>query len=551
MEEKETKSEKKRKTVKAVFEVIFFAGMTALGLYYILKDDPKEIFTNLSQASFFPLSIAILLVLFTIFMDGAALTILAKYYHPKYKLSQGIINVTIGGFLGCYNHSASTLIQAYTFEKQDIKVHQGASILTMNFLMYQITLCLYSTIILFLGYPLLKDIQLGILGGMKIFYLCLIGVGYQLFFLLGIFLLGFSKHLHRFVINSGIDFLAKLHILRHPEETRKRVTLKLVTYRIELERLFKNKRLVIETLSLNLLKRLVNSIIPYVIFWSLDVNLSKFSFLACFSGSGYAYIISSFITVGAPEIVFQTIFSSLLEGATNALSASAVASAGNLIWRFLTFYLIFFLGAIAFLLYRGGHSSTGMQLQNTATIYDLEVVSLENNQNEATIQFLREVDDRKDKQKQGKLLSQKELEASLKRIQHDLLNRPQKEKNVVASDQELAKILEEQKKELAKALEEAKDLEKRNVPDQEIKLAAQTELEVSQKKRDNKAKKKQIRKEKRQKKKTKKLEKQLQKLQPKGSIVSYDTQKGIEIKNENTHQIRTYTTSDPDEDKTL
>ena len=49
----------KAKHLKLVFQILFFAALTVLAFYYILKEDPKKVFQTLSQARALPLSLAV------------------------------------------------------------------------------------------------------------------------------------------------------------------------------------------------------------------------------------------------------------------------------------------------------------------------------------------------------------------------------------------------------------------------------------------------------------------------------------------------------------
>ncbi len=188
-----TVSKKTKSTLKNALNIILFVLLTFLALIYVLKDDPKTTFSLLSQANFFPLLIAIFIVISANLLEGISITVLAKIYNPDYHYYQGLINAQIGAFVGCINKTSANFIQAYTFTKQDIKGENAASILTMNFLMYQLTLTLYSLVMVFVGYPFVKDVPLDLLGGMKIFPLSLIGFIIDAVCLALIFLLAWWK----------------------------------------------------------------------------------------------------------------------------------------------------------------------------------------------------------------------------------------------------------------------------------------------------------------------------------------------------------------------
>ena len=168
---------------RITLNLIIFLIVTVLALFYILKDDPKAAFDTLATVDFFPFLIAILVVIVMTLLDGLGITLLTKHYKNDYKFSQGVMNSIIGNFIGCFYKTGASFIQAYTFTKQGIKGTNVASILTMNFLIYQFAITIYSGVMIFIGYPYVKDIPIELLGNIKIFPLSLIGFGINILFL--------------------------------------------------------------------------------------------------------------------------------------------------------------------------------------------------------------------------------------------------------------------------------------------------------------------------------------------------------------------------------
>ena len=92
-------SKKKSKTIQNVIKISLIIILSALGLYYILKDDPKSTFQVLSEVKALPLIVVILTILALLSIDGLVLTILAKRYNKKYTFFQGTMNAQIGNFI--------------------------------------------------------------------------------------------------------------------------------------------------------------------------------------------------------------------------------------------------------------------------------------------------------------------------------------------------------------------------------------------------------------------------------------------------------------------
>lgn len=537
----------KAKHLKLVFQILFFAALTVLAFYYILKEDPKKVFQTLSQARALPLSLAVVIVLVTIVLDGLSLTILTRLFNHKYHYYQGLINTMIGGLVGVYVKSAAPLIQAYTFRKQDVRNSEAASVLTMNFLLYQLSLCIYSLIIIIAGYPIMKNVPLPILWDMKLIYLVSFGMAVQFLFLIGAILLAYCRPLHRLFLNTGINVLSKLHILRNPEQTRKRLTVQFATYRIEMKRMKANIPQAAMVMGINFLRLFLLGMLPFIIFLSLvpsgTYNLRFFA--QSITGTGFVNVISSFVTVGAPEVIFQDAFSFFLKDVSSISSSESIASAANILWRFLTFYLILILGLFTTLLYRGSPKRSEI-LSSTGTIYDLEMSEIQDADDE-TKEYLREIRQKGDIKREP-LLSKEDIESSFASLR-DNLNIEENQAKEIVDDKEFEKILEERKSALAEVVKEYDVLVKSTPSKEEINKESEKEFSLFAEKRRKQAAKKRLKKEKKRKKTELKEKKKLIRLQPKGTTITIDDNKGIEIHMPEIMEIKTITTSDPDEDK--
>ena len=494
------------KHIKLIIQVVFFASLIVFALLYVLKDDPQQTFATLGQASFFPLLGAIGILLFSLLFDGLNITLLARLYNGRYHYYQGLINTSIGQVLGVFVKSAACIPQAMTFTKQDIKSAQGASILTMNYLLYQLSLFLYSVFIVIFGYSYVKDVPIELLGGLSLFSLCIIALSVQFIILIAIFSLGFARRLHRLVLNNGINLVSKLHILRNPEMTRRKLTLQFATYRIEMKRLFQHKRLVLIILLSNLIRQFLLGSIPFMIFLSLKADMSHLTFDTSLFLTGYVNTISSLISVGVPEVMFQSAFGFYLSG-----EATALASAANLLWRSVTFYLLFAIGLACLLLYRGAPKRQQL-LSNTQTIYDLELSNILEADDE-TKKYLEDVRLHGNRN-HAPLLSERQVEASFRNIRKDMIRNGSEEKKEEV-DNSLAEALEQQRKNLAKIQHDVSMIIKQDKPDKEIQKEAENEMLLQS--RTNL--KRQERKNRRAKKKEEKAKRRLLKLQPKGTTI--------------------------------
>lgn len=510
----EAKTKQKKKIFKLIFEIVFFATLLILAFIYVIQDDPTKTFSILASVDIFPLSMAILCILISLVLDGIVITSLAHMYNGKYHFYQGFLNVCIGQTIGVFIKSGSSILQAYTFTKQDIKSAHAASIITMNYLLGQISLFIYSLVMLIFGYSYVKDVPIHLLGSLPLYVICIIGIIIQFFILLIIFSLAFWRSMHRFVLTSLINTLYKLHIIKNPDKVRDKLTLQFATYRVEMKRLLHNKKLMLSLLLINIVKRIILAIVPFLCFLSIGVNGEQLNFMQSLFSIGYVDIISSLINVGAPEIMFQSTFSYFLSNLDNA---SSIVSACNLLWRSLTFYLLFVIGLLTLIFYRGSPKRHEL-LSNTCTIYDLEISNIQS-ADIHTQNYLKDVNVSYEGRR-APLLSKEEVSLSFEKLKRNISKDEYTEKR----DDELDKILQEQRLRLAEiehtvsnSLKADKEILKEANEDKE-----KIELTVSkryQKKHDDFIKK--------QEKEIEKAKKKMLKKQPHGTIIKEDENKDI------------------------
>lgn len=185
------------------------------------------------------------------------------------------------------------------------------------------------------------------------------------------------------------------------------------------------------------------------------------------------------------------------------------------------------------------------KFSSTGTIYDLAHVDIET-ADEETKEYLKEIKKKGDV-KRGPLLSKEDIESSFASIKDKISDEEGVKEKV--DDEEFEKILEEQKSALADVVKEYNELVKSTPSKEEINRESEKEFVFLAEKKNKRNQKKQIKDEKRKNKEEMKERKKLMKLQPKGTTITYDDVKGIEIHAPEFTEMKTLTTSDPTEDK--
>ena len=367
---------KKKQLLKNIFQVTFFSTLATIAIFYILfnSGDPKQIFINISQIKFFPFLLTLIVVFICTFLDGFCVSLLSKQFEKKFTINKGFLNAIISNYIAVFNKTAAMIIQTSTLNKQGIKASRSVSIITMNFLIYQFSLVLYSIFSFFISYNVIKDIQIDVIPGLKVSVLSLIGLSINTGVFILIILFAFNKTLHRFILTTFIDILDKLHLIKNADEKRNKWAIKIITYHVVCSRIFKEIKITLICIATHLIKFVILNSIPFLTFWVLGANNNlnvNLNFLDCFYGSNFLSLILVYIPTGAPEIAFKDIFTYLLGGTTEA---SLLATSGTLVWRLETFFIPFIVGGLFYLLYKGDKKERASQ--NTMKIYDLQLSNI-------------------------------------------------------------------------------------------------------------------------------------------------------------------------------
>ena len=522
--------------IKTTLQFVFFASLAIFAFYYILKrsGNPGEIFTQISQIRVFPFLVSLLVVFSMSFLEGLSLFILSRQIDKSYSVEKGTLNVLTSNVIGVFNKTASTVIQAKTLAKQGLKSSRIFSIVTMNFLIYQFSLVIYSIFTFFISYPVVSDINLSIISGLKISLLSLIGLIINTGILLIILLLAFSKPLHRFVLTKVIDLLAKFRLIKNVEETRNKLALRIISYHVECERLIKNPKTSFLCGLIIIGKLFVSNCMPFLTFWVLEANKMSdltFNFFELYCGANYLSLISVYIPSGAPEIAYQIIFGTLLG---NNKHAHIVSTTGTIVWRVTTYLIPFIFGGIIYLLYRGNKDVEHAKYK-TMTLYDMQIINLseESDENLKIKDYVHNFARTINKKKSTRVLLDKEQVAeSFEKIKENMIN-----KNSVQKKNTIDSLsFDDQKGTLMKVIEDTEKLlsEKKEF-DNAVEKEVRKEKIIQEKYNIKKEKRKELKEMKNDEKSLRKLQKKL----GKDTSVRYDPEKGIIIKEPEIFEIKT------------
>lgn len=318
--------------------------LVALIVVILSTTDYKEVFKAIGNVKIGPMILALLMVV--MYMGLLALSlhlIVRKKSDVKLKVMDSI---NIANSQHFYNgitpfQAGGQPLQFYYYNSKGMSKHRAASILVMNFVLYQLALSIISVIAMILYFGYLKSNVEGFMWAM------LVGFVINTSILVGLILMGTSKAFKSLCVKL-INLLSKIKFLK---KILTNINLKMEnfveTFQEGFKESFKDKFMLLGSLILKIISLIILFSMPYFAFLALGIEISITKICFIIGMSVFANVFMSYIPTpgasGGAEWAFKTVFITF-DGIT---SISSVA--GALIWRFFTYYLTIIIGFISVL----------------------------------------------------------------------------------------------------------------------------------------------------------------------------------------------------------
>lgn len=319
--------------------------ITIVVLFFVLKDDYKNILNTLIIANKWYILIGIILIICYWALRALCLLFIVRKYKKnvgfKKMLHQTVITQFFNGITPF--STGGQPMQIYMLNKLGIRVTHATNIIVQDFIMYQLALIVMGILALFANwYFHFFDVS-NILKNLII-------IGFLINIIIGLclILISFSKKFNSFIGKIIIKIAAKTKLVKDGDSLIAKWEDKLSEFH-ESGKLFKKeKKLFIVCFLCHLVSLLIFYSIPLFIFLSLDSTLSL-NWLKTITSSAFVLIIGNFVPIpggsGGIEYGFISFFGSDV-GSTILLSALIV-------WRFITYYLGIIVGGISLGFFKG------------------------------------------------------------------------------------------------------------------------------------------------------------------------------------------------------
>ncbi len=324
---------------KKILNYVLLALVTALVLYFSLKDNYREIISQILTMNIWYLLLAfILLIIFWLFRTYPMYSF-CKKINKTFKYSDAFLLTLRTQFFNAVTPFATggQPYQIYYIKKCGLNYAESTSVVLENFIVYQIALVLLGLISLFTNkiFHIFKNVLL-------LQKLIALGFIINTLVIVVMFIVAFSKSMNKKLINFQINLLSKLHLVKNREETLEKWDTNINNFHKSAKILLKNKKSFIINILCNLVALSSLYLIPLFILYAMG-DFKSVQGLISIVTSAYIMIIGSFVPIpgatGGLEYGFLQFYGNFVSGSK--------LKALMLVWRFITYYFGMIIGAIA------------------------------------------------------------------------------------------------------------------------------------------------------------------------------------------------------------
>ena len=320
------------------FLCIFAFGM--LVGYLVFAGEGEDLAKALSSMQWFWLGLALVMVVGYWALESVCMQIFSQDMYPKFKFKNTFLCTIIGQYFNCITplSSGGQPFQAYYYNRFGMPLSKSLPMLLCRFVSYQLTTSAFCAVVLLLRLQYFVD------DNPALTTLVIIGFVGGLGLLSALLAIAFWRSGIVKLVTIVFRLLAKMHIVKNPDEKIAGVTKTIDDCYVEMHYLLKRPKLFAKSIGVTFVQLLEYFAISYVIMRGLGCDGDILTVVSC---QAFVYMISSFVptpgAMGAAETSYALFFGTIYP------SASFVALS-TFIWRFLTFYFPIVTGMVVTLL---------------------------------------------------------------------------------------------------------------------------------------------------------------------------------------------------------
>ena len=268
--------------------------------------------------------------------EGIILNCAVGFFTKRMNKKNAAKTCMIGQFFNCITPSATggQPVQAYYMYRTGISLGFATSALLIRFLIYQLVLTIYSSVVLIFQYGYFA----GHVQGFK--YIILFGYAINTVIAVMLLLIGFRKNVAQKIAHGFVKILAKLHLVKKAEEKLEYVDREVEMFHEGFATVKTHGKQIAFLSLLTVLQLTFFFAVPVCIAFSFHIKLTFLSALKVIAGAACVQISSSFVPLpgatGGAEISFFLVFGMVF--------AQEQLGSAILLWRLFTFYMPIIVG---------------------------------------------------------------------------------------------------------------------------------------------------------------------------------------------------------------
>lgn len=327
------------KTVKKILTFLVIVLVTALVLYWALKDNYDEIIHQIVNIDKIFLVLAFILIIIYWLLKAWVMKITVKKFKDDFSFLSAVRLVIETNFFHAVTPFASggQPYEIYSLKRSKLKMADATNVSIQNFIVYQIALVVLGTLAVICNYF------------MHIFpsnsflkYLVTLGFIINLVVIIVLFIISFTKKMNQKIVRFVIFLLNKIKLVKNKEKTIEKFEKYISEFHDGAKILVQDKKNFMFMIFCNFLALFSYYLIPLVLLYGTG-DLTSMNAFESIVASAYVMMVGSFVPIpggtGGLEYAFVVFYSTFITG--------PVLNAVMLLWRFITYYFGMIVGAIA------------------------------------------------------------------------------------------------------------------------------------------------------------------------------------------------------------
>lgn len=328
---------KERIDFKKFFNIALLLLSVFMLVFFCLQGNNLLTLLNSIPTLSLPWLLASLLSIIVVWMLESVIfwMIIGNVYSNDYPFHSAFKVTMVGQYFNAISPFAvaGQPMQLVTLSRQGISTGIALSALIHKFLIYQTTLTVYSLLVILFRYQFFSSQIPGMMP------LALIGFAAQAGIVVLLLLFSISQKMTTRLIRAAFHLLAKIHLVKRPEETSKKVETQLRFYLENNKSMNHNPRLTLRLYGLTVLQLTVLFSIPFFIYKAF--HHPGFPIVDMVSAQAFVTMVSAYTPLpgaaGTSEGSFLVVFNLFFQDFT--------VRQAMLLWRFITYYLSIIVGS--------------------------------------------------------------------------------------------------------------------------------------------------------------------------------------------------------------